>query len=233
MHALRVLRVTAGDELHGLDGQGGRFPLRVREARRDLLALESTGPTEREPAPGEEGARLPWFELVVSWPRRTRAEDMLGRLVQLGAASIRPLRARWRGPEDVPASASERLRRVAREACKQSGRSWLPELGAPLSPAELVAERRSSAIALLDPNAGLALDSWMRSLRPGPASLGTRARPIVLVVGPEGGLTPEEREVLLVAGASPTWLAPWVLRIETAAEAAMAVAAVVHGRAPR
>ena len=52
----------------------------------------------------------------------------------------------------------------------------------------------------------------------------SREQPLVLVVGPEGGLTEEERGALLEAGAGPVRLGPHVLRIETAAEAAVAIA---------
>jgi 16S rRNA (uracil1498-N3)-methyltransferase len=228
-HAALVLRLVAGDPLVGLDGRGGRHPLRVRTVRKRSLALEPAGPAELVPAPGEAGSDLPWFEVAVAWPRRNRAEGMLDRLVQLGAAAIRPLRARQRGPEEVPESGA-RLERVAREACKQSGRAWLPELEPVLTPAELARFRAEAALAVLDPDAGLALDTWLRSLRPAPIGLGTRARPIVLVIGPEGGLADDERDVFLARGASFAWLGPHVLRVETAAEAAMAVAAVVHGR---
>jgi 16S rRNA (uracil1498-N3)-methyltransferase len=229
-HATQVLRLSTGDLLVGLDGRGGRYPLRVRARRRLELELEEVGPVERTPAPGEEGSPLPWIEVAVAWPRKNRVEGMLGRLVQLGAAAIRPLAARQRGPERDPEGGSERLLKIAREACKQSGRAWLPELEPVLAPAELVAACPQSTLAVLDPWAGLPLDTWLRSIHPAPHGIGTRARPIGFVIGPEGGLTDEERSALLEHGASPTWLAPHVLRVETAAEAAMAIAAVVHGR---
>jgi len=232
-HALRVLRLGIGAPIDGLDGRGGRHPLRVRGTARGTLDLERAGAVARVPSPGEEGAALPWIEVAVSWPRRNRVEDMIGRLVQLGAMAIRPLDARHRGPEDVPEGPTERVLRVAREACKQSGRTWLPVFEPRLSPPALAERHSRAAIALLDPGAGLSLDTWLRSLRPSPAGIGTRERPFVLVVGPEGGLAEDEHEALLRVGASPTWLAPHVLRVETAAEAAMAVAAVVHGSPSR
>ena len=231
-HATRVLRLEPGALLVGLDGRGKRIPLRIRSVARTGIELEAAGPPELEPAPGEEGSALPWLEVVVSWPRKNRVEDMVGRLVQLGAACIRPLAARQRGPEPVPDHASERLQRVAREACKQSGRTWLPELAAELTPAELISARREGAISVLDPSAGLPFDSWLRSLTPSPLGLGTRSRPIVLVIGPEGGFTDEERNLFQDAGASLVWLGPHVLRVETAAEAAVAVAGAVHARRP-
>jgi 16S rRNA (uracil1498-N3)-methyltransferase len=232
-HATRVLRLAAGDALLGLDGRGGRHPLRIRALRKGMLELEPDGPSTREPAPGEQDSALPWFEVAVAWPRRNRAEDMLGRLVQLGTAAIRPLTAQQRGPEEVPEEAPARLLRVAREACKQSGRTWLPELEPACTPEALAIARASAVFALLDPAAALSFDTWLRSLSPSPLGIGTRTRPIVLVVGPEGGLTDPESEALLARGASAAWLGPHVLRVETAAEAAMAIAAVVHGRPAR
>ena len=229
-HAARVLRLGVGDSLVGLDGCGGRHPLRVRSLHRGSFELEQAGPAELVPGPGEAGADLPWFEVAVAWPRRNRVEGMVGRLVQLGAAAIRPLAARQRGPEEVPGAAAQRFERVVREACKQSGRAWLPVLEPTLTPEELAREHAQAAMAALDPLAGLSFDTWLRSLLPAPIGLGTRARPIVLVIGPEGGLAEEERNALLASGAGLAWLGPHVLRVETAAEAAMAIAAVVHGR---
>jgi 16S rRNA (uracil1498-N3)-methyltransferase len=231
-HAARVLRLRAGDPLIGLDGRGGLHPLRVRARRRDSLELGGDGPVQLVPGPGEEGSLLPWFEVAVAWPRRNRVDGMVDRLVQLGAAAIRPLVARQRGPEDVPAESTPRVQRVAREACKQSGRAWLPVLERAMTPGELARHHARHALAILDPLAGLPFDTWLRSLRPAPLGLGSRANPIVLVVGPEGGIAEEERGAFLEIGASPTWLGPHVLRVETAAEAAMAIAAVAHGRAP-
>lgn len=232
-HARKVLRLAEGDLLIGLDGAGTRRPLRVRQLSKRALLLEPAGEPEHEPAPGAEGSPLPWFELAIAWPRRNRVEDMVNRLTQLGVAAIRPLRAEQRGPEEVPDELSERVRRVAREAVKQSGRAWLPRFHPPSTVLELAATPAAPDFAVLDPRAGLPLDLWLRSLLPSPADRGTEARPIGLLVGPEGGLSGPERRALIEAGASLCWLAPFVLRIETAAEASMALAAALHGRTPR
>lgn len=231
-HATRVLRLAAGDALVGLDGRGARWPLCVRSAGK-ALELEAADEPEHEPAPGAEGSDCPWFELAVAWPRRNRVEDMLGRLVQLGAAAVVPLVATHRGPEAVPDSPPERWWRVAREACKQSGRAWLPVLGGATTPAAHAEARHDSPVALLDPRAGLSFDVWLRSIQPSPLGVGNSERPIVLVVGPEGGFDAAERAAWQERGATAVCLGPHVLRIETAAEAAMAVAVAVHARPPR
>ena len=231
-HARKVLRLGPGAAIEGLDGRGRAWPLEITRLERRSLALEARGEPRVEPAPGEPGAPLPWIEVAAAWPRRNRVEDMLDRATQLGAAAILPLEAEHRGPEPVPADPPERWRRVLRTACKQSRRLWLPELEGPRSPADLVREKRAGALAILDPGGGMSLDTWLRSLPASDAGPGTRERPIVLVIGPEGGFSPAERDQALQAGATTVRLGPHVLRIETAVTAALAVAACALERAP-
>ena len=88
--------------------------------------------------------------------------------------------------------------------------------------------RPAAACALSTPGAPGTLADWARGLEPG---RGTRELPIRVVVGPEGGLTRSEQSALEDAGAQPVALGPFVLRVETAAEAA--VAALVQARLGR
>ena len=188
-HALRVLRLAAGEDCLGLDGLGSTWPMRVTAVGRRDLGLEVTGPPRREPEAGQPGAALPWIEVAVAWPRRPRAEEMVRRLTQLGASRIVPLQARQGGPQSAPAEEDARWQRLLRDACKQCRRSWLPELGAARSPLEQVLASPPGSVALLDPEHGMALDTWARSLpAPGTEGVGTRKQPLVLAVGPEGGL---------------------------------------------
>lgn len=145
----------------------------------------------------------------------------MDRLVQLGASALTPLVAeRTQGGERaLPEARRARIARVAREACKQSRRAWMPVLHEPLPAAELARARPGAALALLDPEAGERLVDWAAGLAPG---AGTRERPLVLAVGPEGGFDAAETEALLAGGASRRCLGPHVLRIETACEAALA-----------
>ena len=149
---------------------------------------------------------------------------MLQRLTQLGAASIRPLACEHGGPQEAGGK-RERAERVLREACKQSERAWLPELRSPCRPDELAALHPGDALVVLDPGAELSLATWARAWLADPARRPLWGGAIVLAVGPEGGFSDGEREALLRDGASPVVLAPHVLRIETAAEAAVAVLA--------
>jgi 16S rRNA (uracil1498-N3)-methyltransferase len=210
-HALRVLRLSTGDRLIGLDGRGGAWPLSVRSAGKGMLELDPDGPVRLAPPPGSAGAALPWVEIALPWPKGNRLEEMLDRLTQLGAASIAELACERGGPRAALDGARRaRAERVLREACKQCGRTWLPELRSAPSAA-------GGTRLLLDPSGESALAELVRP------ELRSAGRAWTVLVGPEGGFTDEERAAFVAEGAIPVSLGPHVLRLETAAEAAMAI----------
>jgi 16S rRNA (uracil1498-N3)-methyltransferase len=219
-HALVVLRMKAGDELFGADGQGRAWPLEVRSAGKAGLELRVAGEELSEPRPGTDASALPWIEVAVALPRGGRSEEMLARLTQLGASAVTPLLCeRGQGPTREPGAAkTEHLRRAMREACKQCRRLWIPELREPSLPADLRCNQAACELLALDPCAALGLLEWTRTV------VESNARnPITLAIGPEGGFTPDELEGLRAAGATEVRLGAYILRVETAAEAAVAV----------
>ena len=229
--------MVAGDRCLGLDGRGRAWPLRVTVADRKRLEVEATGDATLEIAPGEPGSALPWIEVAFAPPRGARAEDLLDALVQLGAAALTPLVTERSTPfaRGEGEGRRERWERAAREACKQSGRSWMPELS-PATDFDAFVERvrdTGAVVVRLDPRAAstaadvvaavLARDAGAADGSSLDGAPGTRRRPVVLVVGPEGGFSPHEEGRLDACGARSLCLAPHVLRIETAAQAALAV----------
>ncbi len=145
--------------------------------------------------------------------------------------------ARWR--PDREDKALSRWRTSAREAAKQSRRSRFPEVTGQAQTAEVTDRVRRAALAvLLDPQAEPALTAVLRSAggpadggpADGPAAAtgaGRAAGEIVLIVGPEGGISPREAAELTGAGATPARLGPSVLRGSTAG--AVAGALVLSG----
>jgi len=227
-HARRVLRLGLGDKLVGLDGAGAAWPLVVARSDARTFEVRGDGEPTREPAPGEYGSGLPWIEVATALPRGDRGESMVERLAQLGAAVLRPLLAERASPEARGESPRrlERLARSAREACKQSGRLWSLAIEPGETPASVLAHPALVDLRL-DPRAPAQAFDTLRDLD----LAGTRASPIRLWVGPEGGFTPAEIRALDDAGARPLCLGPHVLRIETAAEAGLAlVAAAAYAR---
>jgi len=237
-HVLRVLRLRAGDLVLGLDGAGACHPLRIRSVDVDAraskrraaepLELERAGHAWHEPAPGEPGAPLPWVELAIAWPKPALAEAMLDRLVQLGVAAIAPLECEHAGPQSAPGSGArrERLERILREACKQSRRAHLPQLHEPLALDTYLKQRTHARGAYLEPGALTDLPLWLAAPSTAAASA-NRAHPLVLAIGPEGGFSAAEHAAFSRAAWPPLALGPHVLRIETAAEAAMAITAAM------
>jgi 16S rRNA (uracil1498-N3)-methyltransferase len=221
-HAVRVLRMVPGDTLYGFDGKGAAWPLCVVGAGRGGLQLELRGEALRQPRPGDPDSVLPWIEVAVALPRGGRSEEMIARLVQVGAAAVTPLVSeRVQGPlREISPARIGHLKRAMVEACKQCRRLWLPELREPLRPSEVRPLHPDADLIVLDPDARSGLVDWARS-RAGRGA-GTHERPFVVVVGPEGGLTEAERATLRDAGADEVRLGPFLLRIETAAETAVA-----------
>jgi 16S rRNA (uracil1498-N3)-methyltransferase len=215
-HAQRVLRLGSGDLAWGLDGQGRAWPLiaELGPGRRPELQFRCQGPPTQEPAPGESGAALPAIELCLAWPRPGREDALLERITQLGAARLRPLLTTHTGPQDR-SSRAERAQRILRQSIKQCERLWLTEL-CPAEAVDGIPAFRGQEV-LLDPRAERGL---LQTLTPWAPT----GQPLRLWIGPEGGFSAGEQAAIRARAAAPARLGPHVLRIETAAEAALAVA---------
>jgi 16S rRNA (uracil1498-N3)-methyltransferase len=221
-HARVVLRLGQGDRCIGLDGAGSAWPLVVTASDRRRFEVEIAGDPVREPAPGEPGSRLPWIEVAVAMPRGARAESMIDSLVQLGAAAVTPLITERSPPAARSEGAHRRERwvRIAREACKQSGRLWELELNEPID-VEHLCQREFAAVVRLDPRAEVGFHDHLGSLT---ARNSTRDQPLLLAIGPEGGFTEDEERLFDAAKAARVSISPHILRVETAATSALAIA---------
>jgi 16S rRNA (uracil1498-N3)-methyltransferase len=209
-HHLRVRRAEEGERVQALDGAGtvgqGRL---VRNGKELGLQIETI---VRNPRP-------PQFTLVVGAGDRDRFAWLVEKAAELGVSDLVPLitertRSVAAGIRPVHIAA---LQRRARQAIKQSRAPWAPLIHPPRSIAEVTAEAAPGERWLGDVNGGA------------PPAIGPETT-ITVVVGPEGGLTEEERRRLLEAGFTAVRLAPDLLRFETAA---LAAAAVVASQRPR
>lgn len=216
-HATTVRRLAAGERADVTDGRGMLAECVVRSAARGTLELTVVARrAEPEPDP-----RIVVVQAIVKGDRGELAVEIM---TEVGVDVVVPWAAercvaRWHG--ERAAKALARWRATAREAAKQSRRARFPEVAAPASTPE-VAERvgTASLAILLDPE--------------GPAALGRVPFPpggdIVLIVGPEGGVSPAEAAVLGEAGAVSTHLGPGVLRASSAGAIAGALALSGCGR---
>ncbi|MFZ4519279.1 MAG: RsmE family RNA methyltransferase [Microthrixaceae bacterium] len=202
-HLVRVLRLRPGEPVTVTDGAGSWRPCEFGDPGATGPLLRPTGPVVAEPAPAAE--------LAVGFApvKGDRPEWVVQKLTELGVDRIVVLRAgrsvvRWDGERGV--RHLERLERVARGAISQCRRVRLPRIEV-ASPAELLAGGAVLA-------------------EPGGRDLNAADR--CVLVGPEGGWTPEE---LAAAGADQlVTLGGAVLRAETAAVAAGVRLGALHGR---
>ncbi len=203
-HHLAVRRVTAGERIRLLDGAGRRGEgSLVMEGKRPRVVVESVA---------EEGPPVPLI-LAVGAGDRERFLLLVEQAAQLGATLIVPLETARAGSVATKLREGhlERARRRALEAIKQCGSAWAPTIAEPATPGEF----------LQRPGAGR---RWLADAEGAtPDTLGA-TEPLTVAVGPEGGFTATERAAFLEADFVPVRLGPHLLRFETAALAALAIA---------
>lgn len=208
-HAASVRRVRAGEAVTVSNGRGAWLTGSVVHA--DPKSVEITiGAREDVAAPAQR------ILLAQALAKGDRDELAVQTATELGIDGIVPWQAarsvsRWQGPKAVKGRA--RWQTLAREAAKQSHRAWIPPVEPVATIGALAARVAEADIVVLDPWAEASL------------AAGTVAtdRNLVLVVGPEGGIAPDELDALEEAGAHRVRLGEHVLRTSTAGPAALAV----------
>ena len=209
-HASTVRRLTAGERADITDGAGHVAECTVTAARAGELELAVIA-RRTVPAP------QPRLAVLQAIPKGDRGELAVELLTEAGADVIVPWAAErcvavWRG--ERADKGRGRWAAAAQEAAKQSRRAWFPEVTGQADLAAAVRWVQAAMLAIvLDPDA--ARDA---------ASLQLPANgDIVVVVGPEGGITPAEDEAMRASGAVAAALGPTVLRASTAGVVAASV----------
>ncbi|WP_300973628.1 16S rRNA (uracil(1498)-N(3))-methyltransferase [Sphingomonas sp. LHG3406-1] len=198
-----VLRLGEGAELLLFDGQSGEWQAAIEAAHKKKLVLR-VGARTREPE------TLPDLTLAFAPVKRAPLEWLVEKATELGVARLQPVVTRRTVVERLN---PERLRAIAIEAAEQCGRTRLPSWAEPQPlPAFLAAHR--GGLLFADETGGAPFAAEAAALPAGPAAI---------LVGPEGGFMPEEREAILAAGARGVSLGPRILRAETAALAALSL----------
>lgn len=207
-HAVAVRRLRVGESVALTDGRGTSVVGEVASTGKRVFTVTAVT-VDAVPAPE------PSVTVVQALPKGERGELAVEVLTEVGVARIVPWAAArsvavWKGERAEKSLA--RWRSTAREAAKQARRSWFPEVDPLASTAEVAAlVAAASLTVVLHEEARLPL-----------ASLDVPAAgPIVVVVGPEGGLTEEEVEAFVAAGATSVRLGAEVLRTSTAGLAAV------------
>ncbi|MDF2559585.1 MAG: rRNA ((1498)-N(3))-methyltransferase [Microbacterium sp.] len=214
-HAAVVRRLRVGEAVTVGDGAGVWLTGAAEEVSPTRVEVRISDRVEH-PAPS------PRILLVQALAKGDRDELAVQAACELGVDEIVPWQAsrsvsRWEGPKAV--KGRERWATIVREAAKQAHRAWVPEVTAPVSTKQLAERASAQRVLLLDPTASVRL-----------SEIEADGRDLVLVVGPEGGISDEELDRLTAAGAERVLLGDTVLRTSTAGPAAIAVLSVALGR---
>ena len=195
LHLVQVLRVAPGSRVRAFDGSGLEADGTVREVEGGRVIVELDAPRATEVEPELD------LTVAVSLLKGDKLSGVVRQCTELGVRAFQPLLASRR---DVPALSPNklaRLRRVAQEAAKQSGRAYVPPVHEPVA---LDGLEWSGTALLAHPRAAARL-----------ADLEVRGA-ATLITGPEGGFSDDEVRALVERGASPVALGARVLRAETA-----------------
>jgi len=206
----RVLRLRPGDALTVFDGSGGEYAARIGTITKQSLQL-NVG--EHHARNTESPLRLRLLQAV---SRGDRMDIVVQKGTELGVGRISPVLTEFSIVKLQPERAAKRVAhwtKVAASACEQSGRNEMPPIDAPRPLHEVLYDEASPGDSriLLDPAAGKPLPSIERP-----------AGQLTILIGPEGGLSSNEKEQAQAAGFEAVSFGPRILRTETAALAAIA-----------
>lgn len=229
-HAARVLRLKQGQEVGLFDGKGFRAQAVVQTVHKAQVIVSVTQAEYCPPASTQV-----WIAAAVA--KGSRVDDMVDQLSQVNAAGWIPLMAA-RSVVDPRQSKIDKLRRAAVAAAKQCGRSHLLEITDPMSLKDALAmpaAMRLWASTHSEDQLEATLPKRLAALAKADTSpdeqsgggLAKTAQPVVVYIGPEGGWTRDEEQMALDAGAIRWRFGEMVMRIETAAVVAAAVAMYV------
>ncbi|MGA8528403.1 MAG: 16S rRNA (uracil(1498)-N(3))-methyltransferase [Acidobacteriaceae bacterium] len=217
-HLIRVLRAQAGMEFDIVAG-GHVWHAVIAGITGDSVRFNLLAEAQADPA-------LP-VTLLLSVYKFDRMEWAIEKVTELGADRIVPMIARRSEKHLAQAAAgrAERWRRVALEASKQSRRSDVLQVDNPLSLKEaLRQEEKAVRLVLAEQERSTTLH---QAISDALAASGDEAPALRMAIGPEGGWTAEEEAMFDAENWKPVSLGPRILRAETAAITAMAVAAAL------
>lgn len=214
-HAAVALRLGPGDAVELFDGAGQVAAGMIEQASKRRVSVRV-----------ERIEQLAWpsgqTHVAFAVPKHKRIDWLIEKATELGAASLRPIsfQRSVAGGEQLGENKRSRWESHILAAAKQSRRAWLPALREITPLAELLADADLPAVRIVGDMTGQTRRLKDLDLPPGERC--------VILVGPEGGFTPAEREQIAAAGFSAVRLGETVLRIETAVVALLAAVAAVN-----
>ncbi len=221
---VQVLRLQPGAAVTLFNGEGGEWDATIERMGRSEVQVRvgAHHPIEREAARA--------VHLALGMPANERMDWLVEKATELGAASLQPLvceRSVLRLSGERADKKQAHWQAIAVSACEQSGRNRVPVIARPHDFGRWCAATESAGT---DASAGAGTSRMLRlvlSLQADARPLsevmtGRSSDPVLLLSGPEGGLSPQELDIAQARGFMPVTLGPRVLRAETAPLAALA-----------
>lgn len=206
-HIARSLRMAVGDEINISDGEGGEYLCRLEKIRDDECECKIIKSEESSTEPPLS------ITLCMAYPKGDKLEVVIQKSVELGTLRIIPFessRCIKRPKAEKQEKQTARLNRIAEEAAKQCGRSRLPSVTPPMSYREMLDTVSECDLVLFcyeDEQAQTIKDELT-------SAHGIRS--VAVIVGSEGGFSPEEAALAKEAGCKAVSLGRRILRCETA-----------------
>lgn len=198
-----VMRQAVGGELAVFNGRDGEWRVQIAEIGKRAVTLTAV----EQVRPQAFGPDLDLVSLV----KRSRLETIVEKAAELGVRRIRPVTTERTNADLVRA---ERLHAIAVEASEQTGRLDVPEVAEPVRLERMLSE--------LDPSRRLMFCDEAGDAPPASRALSGDGGPWAILIGPEGGFSPDERERLrALPFATRVSLGPRILRADTAAISAL------------
>ena len=208
-----VMRRAVGDEVLVFNGRDGEW-------RAPIEVLGKRGVIVRPTAQERPQAVGPDVDLVVALIKRARVETIVEKAAELGARRVRLVITERTNAERTRL---DRLAAIAAEAAEQTGRLDVPEIVEPVKLQRLIDGWEAPRRLLFCDEAGDAKPA-LQALGEAPSG------PWAILIGPEGGFSPAEREALRnLPYATPATLGPRILRADTAAISALTLWQAVQG----
>lgn len=216
-HAVSVKRTSVGEQIELVDGHGTRAVITVTGVSGKDRLVGVVDCVASEPAP------RPTVTVIQALPKAARSELTVDLLTQAGADVIVPWQAgrsvaNWGKKQDKGLA---KWRAAARAAAKQSRRSRIPEITPVVDQAAVAALIQAAPLALMlhEDATGKITDQPV-----------AQVDSVVLIIGPEGGISPAELDAFTTAGAHLVRLGPEVLRTASAGMVALAALGAVTDR---
>ena len=201
-HAIRVLRMNAGDIFMLSDGNGAWSEVKVHAVKKKSLEVEVISSGFQEPL-------ATTITVVQALPKGDRAKEAIELLTEAGVDRIIP----WQASRSI-GKASDKFAVTAREASKQSRRFRIPEVTSTATTEQICDAIKVSDLAIVfHESAEIKLSDVVTS---------HNVSNLLVIIGPEGGITPAEVEVVTAAGAKTALMGRPILRSAHAGIAAVA-----------